>query len=441
MQKILRRLFPATTLISCRQSVYLSFQRTSSGYTWFAKRRHTEPAPIPSSLSGHVPVSSSWLNFFNSHTHQDNPLDLLRRDGLRSFSSHFTRSVMSTNTRSSTDEPEVKRNKMSKKIGTHNGTFHCDEVMACFLIQLLPEYKDSTIVRTRDSSKLDECDIVVDVGGVYDEKKLKFDHHQRTFNESMNSLNPNFKWVTKLSSAGLIYYHYGRRIIEQILELNPKDPAIVDIIYDKIYENFVEEIDGIDNGINQTEEKPKYHISTHISKRVAHLNPRWNEDDFDEDELFRKAMKLVGDEFVDRILFYKKSWLPAREIVLKALEGREKVDESNEILHLTSGGCPWKDHLLLLEKEKEITPSIKYVLYTDLVGNWRIQCVPVHPEGFSNRLSLPEEWRGLRDEKLSEKSGIKDCIFVHATGFIGGNKTYDGALEMARMALKNKKED
>ena len=29
----------------------------------------------------------------------------------------------------------------SKKIGTHNGTFHCDEVLACFILRQLPEYK------------------------------------------------------------------------------------------------------------------------------------------------------------------------------------------------------------------------------------------------------------------------------------------------------------
>ena len=50
------------------------------------------------------------------------------------------------------------------------------------------------------------------------------------------------------------------------------------------------------------------------------------------------------------------------------------------------------------------------------------------------RLSLPEEWRGLRDEELSVKSGIPNCIFVHATGFIGGNKTKEGALQMAKRA-------
>lgn len=52
------------------------------------------------------------------------------------------------------------------------------------------------------------------------------------------------------------------------------------------------------------------------------------------------------------------------------------------------------------------------------------------------RLSLLEEWRGVRDEELSSKSGIPGCVFVHASGFIGGNETYKGALEMARRTLK-----
>ena len=29
--------------------------------------------------------------------------------------------------------------------GTHNGTFHCDEALACFMLKQLPEYKDATI--------------------------------------------------------------------------------------------------------------------------------------------------------------------------------------------------------------------------------------------------------------------------------------------------------
>ena len=34
-----------------------------------------------------------------------------------------------------------------KCIGTHNGNFHCDEVLACFMLKQLSEYKDAEIVR------------------------------------------------------------------------------------------------------------------------------------------------------------------------------------------------------------------------------------------------------------------------------------------------------
>jgi len=62
--------------------------------------------------------------------------------------------------------------------------------------------------------------------------------------------------------------------------------------------------------------------------------------------------------------------------------------------------------------------------------------MPLTSNSFENRKSLPAEWRGLRDDELSAKSGIHGCIFVHAAGFIGGNKTYEGALQMARKALE-----
>ena len=64
-------------------------------------------------------------------------------------------------------------------IGTHNGKFHCDEVLACWLLKTLPEYQQAQIVRTRNSEELDKCDIVVDVGGVYNPGKHRYDHHQR----------------------------------------------------------------------------------------------------------------------------------------------------------------------------------------------------------------------------------------------------------------------
>ena len=42
---------------------------------------------------------------------------------------------------------------------------------------------DIDLVRTRDSSILAQCDILVDVGGVYDVAAQQFDHYQRSFKE------------------------------------------------------------------------------------------------------------------------------------------------------------------------------------------------------------------------------------------------------------------
>ena len=104
---------------------------------------------------------------------------------------------------------------------------------------------------------------------------------------------------------------------------------------------------------------------------------------------------------------------------------------------LEGTGIPWKDHIMGLEKELKVATTVKYVLYEDKANNkWRIQCVPVRADSFENRLGLPVEWGGLRDDDLSKISGIEDCVFVHSNRFIGGNATYKGVLQMASKSLE-----
>jgi uncharacterized UPF0160 family protein len=56
---------------------------------------------------------------------------------------------------------------------------------------------DCNIVRSRDPAVLEECDVVIDVGGVYEADRDRFDHHQRGFSEVFGH-----GYNTKLSSAG-----------------------------------------------------------------------------------------------------------------------------------------------------------------------------------------------------------------------------------------------
>jgi uncharacterized UPF0160 family protein len=40
-------------------------------------------------------------------------------------------------------EPQEKKPCSAKIIGTHNGNFHCDDALACYMLRILPEYKDA----------------------------------------------------------------------------------------------------------------------------------------------------------------------------------------------------------------------------------------------------------------------------------------------------------
>ncbi|CAG7920401.1 unnamed protein product [Penicillium olsonii] len=349
----------------------------------------------------------------------------------------------------------------SPLIGTHNGHFHADEALAVYLLRLLPTYASSPLIRTRDPAELEKCHTVVDVGGVYDAAINRYDHHQRTF-------ATNFpQHQTKLSSAGLVYMHFGKAIIAQKLSL-PIDHADVDLLYEKLYTDFIEAIDANDNGISAYDqaaisaagiEKRFKNGGITLASMVGDMN---NPDPTsppgepqDEDSLFGRASTMIGNAFARKMHHACTSWMPARTTVGSAYASRKEVHPSGRIMVLPQGGVPWKEHLYNFEaeasgsKEIDADAQVYYVLYPENANadaKWRIQCVSVNESSFESRKPLPESWRGVRDQDLdgvmaaeAEKNGQskipEGAVFAHASGFIGGHKTREGAMAMAERSL------
>ncbi|KAK0647371.1 UPF0160 protein [Lasiodiplodia hormozganensis] len=336
-------------------------------------------------------------------------------------------------------------------IGTHNGHFHADEALAVYLLRTLPTYNSSPLVRTRDPAVLETCHTVVDVGGVYDHTKNRFDHHQREFDAYFPGRS-----ATKLSSAGLVYKHFGKDIIAQQTGLSI-DSEDVEILYQKLYDGLIEAFDANDTGVSPYDSKALK--TAGLEKRfedrgfsIASVVNRYNyhfEDDagkskeelqHEEDKRFEKASAFVGEQFVMELTDKHRNWLPARAAVKAAFDDRKQYDPQGRIMVLKQG-MPWMDHLYTLEAESStpVESQVLYVLFPESDepdSKWRIRAVSVEGGGFDNRRDLPNAWKGVRDEKLDEVSGIPGCVFVHASGFIGGNKTYEGALKMAQKALE-----
>ena len=265
------------------------------------------------------------------------------------------------------------------------------------------------------------------MGGEYSPSTHRYDHHQRGFIETLSPEHP-----IKLSSAGLVYKHFGRDVIRAITGCESDEE--VDVLFLRLYRSFIEAIDAIDNGVSQydTPLRPLYRINTDLSSRVGNLNSGgWNDTgDETQDQRFERASQLTGKEFTDALMFQYRQWLPARKVVRRMLDGRFDVHPSGCIVRMDEF-VVWKSHLASLEKELGCEGSVLYVLFADEKGKWRVQCVPESEESFESRKGLPEPWRGIRDDALSALTGIPGCIFVHASGFIGGAQTYESALQMA----------
>eukprot|EP00483_Globobulimina_turgida_P001730 UN01732 len=222
------------------------------------------------------------------------------------------------------------------------------------------EFRNANMIRSRDPNILSTADIVVDVGAEFDVNSNKFDHHQSTFCETFSS-----DFDTKLSSAGLIYKYFGKQIIKDIIinhsndiktnmvmDMDDKKEAVIndnilDVLYKKVYESFIEGIDAIDNGIQQydTDTEKRYKINTDLSSRISAFNPWWNQETNDDIAMiqFKTAVLYVGGEFVNNVLYIYKGWLPGRSIVENAIKNRFSVDKSGQILKFNQF-CPWIEH-------------------------------------------------------------------------------------------------
>ena len=201
-------------------------------------------------------------------------------------------------------------------------------------------------------------------------------------------------FTTRLSSAGLVYKHFGREVIASLLCMPPEAGTVTTVW---------------------------------LQESTPALL----------DAQFEKAVQLAGSEWLETVEYTANVWLPGRAPVEQALAARHDVHPSGRIVQLMQY-CPWKSHIYDLEQELGLTAPDKqpwFVLYEDEKKNWRVQAISVGPNSFENRKGLPTHWRGLRDEQLSAEAGVPGCIFVHVTGFIGGNATLQGAKDMAIKAL------
>jgi len=192
----------------------------------------------------------------------------------------------------------------------------------------------------------------------------RFDHHQATFEEGWTNTPED---ITKLSSAGLVYKHFGKEIIANAVLDNwgvSLDEARLEKVFKKMYKKLILEVDALDNGVSEAENM-KYYISTGLGARVARTNPEWNAPrSKTQHGQFKKAMKIAEEEFFWVLRGIVLVHMPAYNIVRQSFDAREAFHESGELMFMDRF-APWKDFVIEIEKELNLEGKLKFMISQD----------------------------------------------------------------------------
>ena len=308
---------------------------------------------------------------------------------------------------------------------THNQSFHCDEVCAYAILNYL--HPGHTLYRTRSEKALEKATFVIDVGGIYDPEKNRFDHHQDDFKESFfeNGFIP-------MSSAGLVWKHYGKKFLKKYnKKLNDEQ---IKKVYYSFYRKFIQEIDAHDNGVRQCdkEKEHKYHKQTVLGSLVSDMNGINTNNEHSQMENFKSAatfvfisMTIKLDSIIKRLMAYDDD----KKVIVKAFE---KTFGLGQIIYINKNCTNWLRCIHEYEKNNKIEGIVKFVIYkVDGKKDSEFRVKTLEKERFEPRKKLESETY-LR----SVLKNPDEMKFVHKALFIGSATTFETALEMALLSLK-----
>lgn len=308
-------------------------------------------------------------------------------------------------------------------IATHSGKFHADDVWAVTVLDLV--FPGCELIRTRDPERIRTADFAVDVGGIWDPKAGRFDHHQKGFSGSRQS------GVT-YASAGLVWKEHGARCVALItgeytgIALDARNAQEIAYAIDA---DLVQYLDMADTGAARNA-PGGYGLSAVISG----FNPIWMDErqaqSVDAMEAmrlhqFRRAMDFIADILRNQVKYRVGSMLAVEQV------RRAKQLEGGRLLYLENASLPWT---VVVRNEM---PQILFVIsYSMAEQRHMLHTVTATAESFEARKNLPAQWAGLQGEELAAVTGVPDALFCHNGRFIAAAVSFEGTLHMARLALE-----
>lgn len=290
---------------------------------------------------------------------------------------------------------------MAKRIVTHDGPFHADDVFAVAALTLIPEFADAGIIRSRDASVIANADIVIDVGRESDPVRHRFDHHQ----EGGAGMREN---GVPYSSLGLIWKTFGRQLTRNDLSWSIMDGT------------FVQPIDAVDVGVPFVIGPGQARPYT-LDDQIKAFYPTWHDKE-EFDKPFLDALKL------------------AKEILTRAIAHADAEAEATERIALKYDEASDK-RLIVLDKHYPLDsflrdhPDVLFIVRPYKGTAWSVSAAESEAGNFHYRTLFPEAWRAKEGEELKAATGNPDAIFCHRNGHVLFVQSQIAAIMLANLAL------
>lgn len=287
---------------------------------------------------------------------------------------------------------------------THGGSFDPDDVLAVATLQLQFGEDNIQVIRSRDEVVIATADFVVDVGGVYDPARKRFDHHQNGVPLRANGI--------PYAAFGLVWREYGVALCGS--------SEAADIIEQKI----VMPIDAADNHLTVCHPGQAGVGAFEFFDIIDALRPVWRSTE-GYDTQFLHAVSFARS-VLQRLILHTVAHCDLKEYVKQVYE----VDSARAVLvfeeHVARHALVDYDDVEVIVVPKQ-DPASTY---------WEALVIPVQARGFQNRVLFPEDWAGLSDTALEAASRIEGAVFCHKERYIFVAKTKEAAIKAAHHARR-----
>lgn len=303
-----------------------------------------------------------------------------------------------------------------KRLYTHSGDFHSDELMAIALLNrfVFPE-EEFEVIRTRHPKVLEQAladphVFVLDVGKTHDPAFLNFDHHQEGGAGSWKDGTPK-------SSCGLVWSWLRQA---DLLE------GMTDEEADRVEQDLIRPIDAHDNGVARWPFAPLFRIYNRSGAKKDVVQSQFM-------EALRVAQDLAGNQINQTRLdlaaenYLRECWGYAREAADTIVVAHRQLGNRNAPSLLA--------HVSDYEADLMVYPQSG----SRKNNKWFIRALPTAEGSADYRWTFPPSMRGKHEVELELGDGTTaQFAFIHNSGFLAQiHGQFADAYRVARAVLNH----